>query len=303
MSGPSIRLRCMTFVMRVLAKPLLARFGTPERAQRDFARLAPLLFRPPKGTTVVDGGPYAQVTWGTPNEGQAVLYLHGGAFVAGSRHSYCAMGGRLAKRTGATVFVADYPKLQTAPFPAAPNAVLAAWDHLLAQGWLPHQIVLAGDSAGGNLVFGLFATVLQRGQKPAGVLAFSPWTDLTLSGASIQANAKKDAIIPANRMEEAVGLYLAGADPANPMASPLFADFPDPSPVLIQVGADEVLFSDAQRIAEKVNATLDVWDHVPHVWQLFEGRLPEANVAMDRASDFIQTSFESAKRNPTASAT
>lgn len=280
----------------MLVKPQLARFGTPDRAARNFERTAPLLFSTPKGTIVADDGPCARVTWGTPNAGQAVLYLHGGAFVAGSRHSYRAMAGRIAKRTGATVFVADYPKLQQAPFPAAPHAVLAAWDHLLDQGWEPHQIVIAGDSAGGNLVFGLFATVLQRGQRPACVVAFSPWTDLTLSGDSIQTNAKSDPLLPTSRMVEAVELYLDGADPSHPLASPLFADFPNPSPTLIQVGATEALLSDAQRMADKLGATLDVWDHVPHVWQIFDGRLPEANAAMRAAATFIQTSFANAKR-------
>lgn len=293
---PSFRLRVLTFAMRMLVKPQLARFGTPERAQRNFERTAPLLFSTPKGTQVFDDGPCARVTWGTPNAAQAVLYLHGGAFVAGSRRSYRAMAGRIAKRTGATVFVADYPKLQQAPFPAAPHAVLAAWDYVLSKGWQPSQIVLAGDSAGGNLVFGLFATILQRGQRPAGVLAFSPWVDLTLSGESVGTNEKADPLLPASRMEEAVELYLDGADPLDPLASPLFAQFPDPSPVLIQVGADEVLFSDAQRMAQKVDGTLDVWDHVPHVWQIFDGQLPEADAAMDRAAGFVQTSFANAKR-------
>ncbi|WP_375280069.1 alpha/beta hydrolase fold domain-containing protein, partial [Pseudooctadecabacter sp.] len=95
---------------------------------------------------------------------------------------------------------------------------------------------------------------------------------------------------------EAVDLYLAGADPAHPLASPLFADFPNPPPVFIQVGRDEVLFSDAERMAAKLGGTLDVWENVPHVWQMFDGRLPEANAAMRRAARFVQTSFESASR-------
>ena len=296
MTRPSLRLRLLNFFMRYLAKPQLTYFGTPERAQRSFERSAPFMFSTPKGTQVSDGGPFARITNGTPKPDQAVLYIHGGAFAAGSRESYRAMGGRLAKRTGASVFVADYPKLQTTPFPAAPNAVLAAWDQLLADGWKPHQIVIAGDSAGGNLVFGLLATVLQRGERPAGVLAFSPWTDLTLSGETIQSNATSDPILPASRMVEAVEMYLDGADPNLPLASPLFADFPNPPPVLIQVGASEVLLSDAQRMADKLGGTLDVWENVPHVWQLFDGRLPEANAAMRVAATFIQTSLANAKR-------
>lgn len=296
MTRPSFRLRALTFGMRWFEKPKLAKRGTPETANRDFERAAPYLFSTPKGTVVASDDPFDCITCGGGDADRAILYLHGGAFVTGSRRSYRAMAARLAKRTGVCVYLPDYPKLQEAAFPAAPRAVLAAWDALVARGIAPDHIVIAGDSAGGNLVFGLLSTVLQRGQRPAGVLAFSPWTDMTLSGDSLNTNAQADPLLPVSRMQEAVELYLGTADPAHPLASPLFADFPNPPPVFIQVGRDEVLFSDAERMAEKLGGTLDVWDHVPHVWQMFDGRLPEANAAMRRAARFVQTSFESANR-------
>lgn len=296
MSRPSLRLRALTFGMRWFEKPKLSKRGTPDTANRDFERAAPYLFSQPKDTVVRDDGPFDCITCGTGAADRAILYLHGGAFVTGSRRSYRAMAGRLAKRTGVCVYLPDYPKLQEATFPAAPRAVLAAWDALVTRGIAPDRIVIAGDSAGGNLVFGLWSTILKRGQRPAGVLAFSPWTDMTLSGDSLRTNVRRDPLLPVSRMQEAVDLYLAGADPSHPLASPLFADFPNPPPVFIQVGRDEVLFSDAERMAAKLGGTLDVWDHVPHVWQMFDGRLPEANAAMRRAARFVQTSFESASR-------
>jgi acetyl esterase/lipase len=293
---PSRRLRVLNFGMRWLVKPSLRRSRTPEKANRSFERAAPFLFSIPKGLHFKQDGPCSRITVGTPLPDRAVLYLHGGAFVTGSQRSYRGFCGRLAKRSNAAVFIADYPKLQEAPFPAAPVAALAAWDHLIASGWAAHQIVIAGDSAGGNLVFGLLATVLARGERPAGVLALSPWTDLTLSGETITTNAKKDPLIPVSRMQEAVDLYMGGRDPAQPLASPLFASYPDPPPILIQVGSDEVLLSDSKRIALATGATLDVWPDCPHVWQLFDGRLPEANAAMRKAAAFVHSSFESAKR-------
>ena len=296
MTRPSLRLRALTFGMRYLVKPKLRRTGTPERANRDFERAAPFLFSKPKGTINEDGGLYERVHVGTPRPNRIILYLHGGAFVTGSRNSYRAFAARLAKRTDATVCVADYPLLQDAPFPAAPNAVLAAWDDLIANGHAPENIVIAGDSAGGNLVFGLLSKLLSRGQTPAAVVAFSPWMDLTLSGETIVANETRDPIIPVSRMQEAVDLYLAGADASDARASPLFADYPNPPPILIQVGADEVLLSDSKRIAEKTGADVQVFDHVPHVWQIFDGRLPEANIAMRKVAAFVHTSFESANR-------
>jgi acetyl esterase/lipase len=89
---------------------------------------------------------------------------------------------------------------------------------------------------------------------------------------------------------------MGGRDPAQPLASPLFASYPDPPPILIQVGSDEVLLSDSKGIALATGATLDIWPDCPHVWQLFDGRLPEANAAMRKAAEFIHSSFESAKR-------
>lgn len=294
MSRPSLRLRALTRAMRLVVKPKLKRTGTPERANRDFERVAPILFSKPKGMQTKQVGNLVRVTVGQAHESRAILYIHGGAFVTGSAKSYAAMAGRLAKRTGAQVFLADYPLLQEAPFPAAPTAVLAAWEAMLAAGWLPHQIIIGGDSAGGNLVFGLLSTVLQRGEQPAGIFAFSPWTDLTLSGETITLNAKRDPLIPVSRMQEAVDLYLNGADPKDVRASPLFGEYSAPPPVLIQVGQDEVLFSDSKRMAEKTKATLSVWPHCPHVWQIFDGRLPEAKAAMREVAKFVQTSFDKA---------
>jgi acetyl esterase/lipase len=276
----SRRLRVLNFGMRWLVKPRLRRSRTPEKANRSFERAAPFLFSTPKGLRFQQDGPCSRITVGTPLPDRAVLYLHGGAFVTGSQRSYRGFCGRLAKRSNATVFI----------------AALAAWGHLIASGWAAHQIVIAGDSAGGNLVFGLLATVLARGERPAGVLAFSPWTDLTLSGETITTNAKTDPLIQVSRMQEAVDLYMDGRDPAQPLASPLFASYPNPPPVLIQVGSDEVLLSDSKRIALATGATLDVWPVCPHVWQLFDRRLPEANAAMRKAAAFIHSSFESAKR-------
>lgn len=292
----STRLRCLTFGMRCFVKPALAYLGSPEGSERRFERVAPLLFSVPKGTETTDFGPCKRVTFGTPRQGRAIFYIHGGAFVAGSSCSYRAMAGRLAKRTGAPVFLADYPKLQDAPFPAAPLAVLKAWDHLLAKGWAPNQIVLMGDSAGGNLVFGLLAQLLERGETPAGVVAFSPWVDLTLRGNSLSENARKDPFLPVRRMPELIDLYLAGASADHPLASPVFAAFPNPPPVLIQVGEDEILRSDAEKMAQKTAAKLQVWPHVPHVWQIFDGRLPEANAAMREAAAFVQMAFDKVNR-------
>lgn len=301
--GPSLRLRLLNFGMRMVAKPGMRRTAEPEAANARFERVAPYIFSVPKGLVQTKEAGMDVMATGAVPSGRIVLFLHGGAFVAGSSRSYRAFAGRLSQRAGVKVAVPDYPLLQQAGYPAAPRAVLAAWDRLIAAGYRADDIALAGDSAGGNLVFGLLSTLLQRGERPACVIGFSPWTDMTLSGESLTTNADNDPLLPVGRMAEVVGLYLQGADPVQPLASPLFADFPNPPPTLVQVGAEEILLSDAERIADRTGARLEVWPNCPHVWQMFDPRLPEARDAMRQAGDFIQTSFESANRKPTASAT
>ncbi|MEL6959171.1 MAG: alpha/beta hydrolase [Pseudomonadota bacterium] len=295
MPRPSLHLRLLTLGMRLLTKPKLSRTATPDQADRDFERGAPLLFSAPRGLIedIAHGLPRFRV--GTAKDTH-ILYLHGGAFVCGSSRSYRAMAGRLAKRTGATVYVPDYPRLQEAPFPAACEAVHRAWAALRSAGIPAGRIAIAGDSAGGNLVFGLLARVLADGERPAAIVAFSPWVDLTLTAPSLADNERRDPLLPRRRMEELVELYLAGADPKDERASPVRSDFPNPPPILIQVGEDEILLDDSRAIAAKAGATLQIWPHVPHVWQIFDGRLPEANAAMRDVAAFLQTSFDKASR-------
>lgn len=296
MTSASWQLRLLTFCMRWIVKPKLKRTGTPDVAHRSFERLAPLLFSKPKGLRVSDGALMRCVEMGDPIQDRAILYLHGGAFLAGSRRSYTPFAGRIAQRTRSRVFIADYPMLQDAPFPAASNAVLAAWEELRANGWDASNIAIMGDSAGGNLVFGLLAKLLDRGERPACVVAFSPWGDLSLSGATVQTNVDADPLIPVSRMAEVVEQYLKGAGATEPSASPILSKYQGPPPVLIQVGMNEVLRSDAETLANLTDATLEVVPHVPHVWQIFDPRLPEARTAMRRAAAFVQTSFDNADR-------
>jgi len=117
-----------------------------------------------------------------------------------------------------------------------------------------------------------------------------------LSGERLSTTRRADPIVPGEGMEEVIARYLNGADPSVPRCSPLLAAFPDPPPALIQVGAEEILLSDAERMAEKLGAELTVWPGCPHVWQIFDPRLPEARAAMKQAGRFLQTSFDAAMR-------
>lgn len=277
-------------------KPRLRRTPTPERADREFERMAPLIFRRPAGLirTALAGLPAVSAPGASRR--RVVLYIHGGAFVTGSPRSYAALAGQISLRAGAIVAIPDYPRLQQAPFPAAPEACRAAWDALIGEGYGPGQIALAGDSAGGSLLFGLLAQLLAEGARPAAVFAMSPFVDLTGSGATVAANRERDPLLPAERLGELVGLYLQGADPADPAVSPVFADYPNPPPVLVHVGSTEILRSDAETIAARTGGELKVYAGLPHVWHIFCGWVPEAGAALDEAGAFLQTSFESASR-------
>jgi acetyl esterase/lipase len=127
---------------------------------------------------------------------------------------------------------------------------------------------------------------------PAAAVALSPWTDLALTGASLQTNAKADPMIRGDEAPRLVALYLAGADPRIPYASPLYGDPTDLPPTLIQVGSDEVLLDDSVRMAERLRAAgchveIEIWPRMPHAWQLWARLIPEANAAIARIGAFV----------------
>jgi acetyl esterase/lipase len=301
----SLRMAILVLGGHLIAKPRLRRTSSPEKTARKFERTARLIFRGPAFTRHLVRGtaalPLHWISVGRPADRRIILFLHGGAFFVGSGRSYRGLLARLSLLTGVEVCAPDYRLYPQATFPAPVDDAIAAWEGLIAAGYDPGQIVLGGDSAGGCLAFALLSHVLQRDQRPAGIFAMSPWTDLTLSGESLVTNAACDPVLPVERMSEAVALYLAGADPADPRASPLFARYPDPPPAFIQVGTEEALLDDALRIADALRAaggdvTLQTWPRAPHVWHLFDGWIPEARAAMRAIAGFVQTSLDKANR-------
>ncbi|HVH03378.1 MAG TPA: alpha/beta hydrolase fold domain-containing protein, partial [Amaricoccus sp.] len=280
--------------LRVREKPYLARETDFARARARMEREAALLPAPPGAAlreASLGGVPALRIDG--PEGGPVILWLHGGAYCLGSPRTHAAMVGDLARRAGMGVLLPDYRLAPEHRFPAAVEDARAAWDALVAEGVPPARIALGGDSAGGGLAFALLAALLAEGVAPAALVAFSPWVDLTLSGASHRRLARRDALLPAERLPEVRDLYLAGADPADPRASPHRAAFPAAPPVLIQASRDEILADDARLIAARLRAegapvALDLVAGVPHVWQFWHGYLPEADAAMDRAAGFLR---------------
>lgn len=291
--------------MRWLARPALARTRTPEQAAASFERWARLLLRPPPDTRAIPRRlghvPCHWIAAGPVTEGRVLLWFHGGAYLSGSGTTHQAMLARLARLSRTEVVAPDYRLLQQAPFPAAFEDAQEAWDGLRTLGYRPAQIALGGDSAGGGLALGLLAARLAQGERPAALLAFSPWCDLTLSGESLAVHGPHDALIPVARIPEVVERYLCGAEASDPRASPLFARFPHPPPVFIAVGSGEALRSDAERMAGRLReeggtVRLLVQAGAPHDWPMLDGWVPEARATLREAAAFLQAAFERTSR-------
>jgi epsilon-lactone hydrolase len=228
-----------------------------------------------------------------PRRPGRMLYLHGGGFVIGSARTHAGLAAALAGRVGLNASVLDYRLAPEHPFPAAVDDGLAAYRALLESGTDAHRLVLAGDSAGGGLVLSTLLAARAAGlPQPAAAAVFSPWVDLTLAGDSMRTKIGIDPIFTREPFERYLERYLAGQDPTQPLASPVLTDLRGLAPLLIQVGANELLLDDAVRLAgraaaDDVDVTLQVWGRLPHVFQLMYGRLAEADVALDQAGRFL----------------
>jgi monoterpene epsilon-lactone hydrolase len=235
-----------------------------------------------------------------------ILYFHGGVYVIGSAATSVPLVAELARRTGARVITLDYRLAPEHPYPAAVEDAQAAYQGLLEQGVDPGRIALAGESAGGGLAA---ATLLGLRDAsiplPSCAFLMSPYADLTLSGDSIADREAVDRTLTPEGLRLRIPDYVAGADAADPLISPVFADLTGLPPLLIQVGSNEILLSDALRLAERaatadVTVTLDVTDSVPHVFQAFAAMLDEADAALGRASTFLRANLAATERLGTA---
>ena len=224
---------------------------------------------------------------------RVILYLHGGAFFMGSRASYRNRAMRLSYRCEAEVFVADYRLAPEHSYPAAFDDALAAWDFL--KRIRPHApVFVAGDSAGGGLCLSLLVRLRDLGRAmPDGALLLSPWTDLSVSGASVDGNRGKDLWFTRRHLEIWAGYYAAGADRRSPYVSPVFADLSGLAPLLLLVGQDELLLDDALRVRDAAaSAGTQVRVHLgkgmQHDWPLTLPWLDESRRAWSAMKNFVE---------------
>ncbi len=230
----------------------------------------------------------------SPNSAQSILlYLHGGGYFGCSAETHRAITAYFAMH-GSRVFAPNYRLAPENPFPAAVDDATAVYRGLLAAGYSPQRIVVAGDSAGGGLALSLLLVLRAAGTPlPAAAALFSPWTDLAATGESIRTNSALCAMFNGPDIGPSAHHYLGSADARNPLASPLYADLTGLPPLLIHVGADECLRDDSTRIAEKACAAgvaveLKIWPVVPHAWQLAPHKIPEARQSLRESAEFLR---------------
>jgi acetyl esterase/lipase len=223
-----------------------------------------------------------------------VLYFHGGGYVAGSARTGTHLAAELARRAGGRALSVDYRLAPEHPYPAAVEDGLAAYAGLLESGARPDRVVLAGDSAGGGLAVATLLAGRERGlPQPAAVAVFSPWADISRSGASMRTKDGTDPLFSYAAMGWYADKYIPNGDRSAPLASPVFATLAGLPPLLIQVGSHEVLLDDAVRLAaaagrDDVDVTLRVAPEGSHVFQLYFGALDEADEALDEVARFFR---------------
>ncbi len=225
------------------------------------------------------------------------IWLHGGGYVFGSQRSHGAMVAEAARAAGIPFLHPQYRRAPEHPYPAALDDAVAVYASVLDEGFAADRVVLAGDSAGGGLVFTTLLAARDRGlPMPRAVACVSPWTDLACTGETFRTLADDDPMVSTSVTRAVAAAYLAdgrtGGAAEMPYVSPLYGDVHGFPATLIQVGERELLRSDAERIAAKLAAagtpvTLEVWPGMVHVWHLHHTRLAKGRAALARLGAFL----------------
>ena len=289
--------RILNRVLKRTMKPLMfsgrltrARMGISAWTMEATAGLVPSpparitqLHRPVRGEWVESG----------ENTSRVVLYFHGGAYIAGSPRTHRPLTAALARDAGVRVLALDYRQAPEYGYPAWLEDAVAAYEHLLKTGERPGQIILAGDSAGGNLVLVTLLRLRELGlPMPAGAICLSPWTDLACTSKSFRANVDSEAMLNASAIAALGKHHIGDRNPKDPLLSPAHASLEGLPPLMVHVGTGEILLDDARairRAANKAGVSMDYkeWTDMPHVFPLFHHVLPEGRQALQEMTSFI----------------
>jgi acetyl esterase/lipase len=263
------------------------------RALEGFAKLS-ILPRKIKIQPLHVGNLAAEwISVGNTLEDCAVLYVHGGAYNIGSLNTHRDLAARISKASHVKTLLIEYRLAPEHAYPAAIEDVVLAYRWLLKNGYSPHNIVIAGDSAGGGLAIATLVSLRDGGEPlPSAAICLSPWTDLARTGESMKTHIQVDPFLTPEWLEFMARHYVGNNNPRMPLISPIYADLHKLPPIFIQVGSDDILLSDSIRLAERareagVVTTLDVWENMWHVWHFFAGKMPEGNHAMNQAGNYI----------------
>ncbi len=224
---------------------------------------------------------------------RAILYVHGGGFIAGSIHSHRDLASRIAKACDARLLIFNYRLAPEHPFPEGLTDVRNVYEWLIHQYGGSHDIILVGDSAGAGLALSLLSGLLQdRSPLPFCSVLISPWLDLECKNSSHFENKDKDPMLQTDILKKTAALY-TDKNLSHPLISPINNDFSGMTPILIQTGENEILLDDSNRLAQKLKAAgaiveLDIWEGMFHVWHYFAKYLSEGREAIQKIGVFVR---------------
>ncbi|MDJ0702915.1 MAG: alpha/beta hydrolase [Leptolyngbyaceae cyanobacterium MO_188.B28] len=225
---------------------------------------------------------------------RVILYLHGGGFVAGNCQTHRRIACDLAAASMASVLLIDYRLAPEHPYPAALEDTLTAYRWLVNTcRFDPSQVAIAGDSAGGNLALGALLSLRDAGEPlPASAFLISPYCDLTRAGKTFVTHTAMDPMVSPQLVEAMTAWYAPNGNLRHSLLSPLYADLSGLPPLLIHVGAAEILLDDALQLARQaglanVAVELKVWQDMLHCFHLFAPMLEEGRWAIAEAGAFL----------------
>jgi monoterpene epsilon-lactone hydrolase len=267
---------------------------TYQRTQLE--RLARLAHVPEDVVMQATNAGALKAAWFTPREHdpeRVILYFHGGAYMIGSINTHREITALIARYASQRLLSVEYRLAPEHPYPAALEDAHSAYFWLIQQGYDPSKISLAGDSAGGGLCMSLMLSLRDAGDPlPAAAALLSPWADLAGAGESLRTRMGIDPLFHPSDLPRAAAHYLNGQDPRNPLISPVYANLHGLPPVLIQVGDQEILLSDATRLYHGLHraggeADLTVWPGLWHVFHAAGDRMQESKQALRELGAFL----------------
>ena len=274
-----------------MVKPYLAGESVEEMRLSQLRACA--LIPSPAGVTVEEceycGLPAQWISPKSIKQDKIMLYFHGGAYVAGNLKSSRGLGAKLANVCGLGVLSFEYRLAPESPYPAALSDAMSMYAALLSADIDAESVIFAGESAGGGLALASALKAKADGLPlPCGLVLMSPWTDLTVSGESIQLE-EKDPVLSVEALRNSARMYIGTDKVDNPYISPVYGELSGLPPVLVQAGAREIILSDRTRIKEKIeraggSVKLSVWEDMWHVFQAYG--LPQSRQALEEIAEF-----------------